>query len=53
MIQVHGVLLSPFVRKVRAVFEEKGLAYELNPVMPFGATDEFKRISPLGNRTCA
>jgi glutathione S-transferase len=48
MPTIHGVNASPFVRKIRAVFEEKGLAYDLNPVMPFGASDDFKRISPLG-----
>ena len=48
MPTIHGVNASPFVRKIRAVFEEKGLAYDLNPVMPFGTSDEFKKISPLG-----
>jgi glutathione S-transferase len=48
MPTIHGVNASPFVRKIRAFFEEKGLEYELNPVMPFGASDEFKKISPLG-----
>ncbi|MEE2662594.1 MAG: glutathione S-transferase family protein [Myxococcota bacterium] len=48
MPTIHGVNASPFVRKVRAVLEEKGVEYELNPVMPFGVSDEFKKISPLG-----
>jgi glutathione S-transferase len=48
MPTIHGVNASPFVRKVRAVLEEKGLEYELNPVMPFGVSDDFKKISPLG-----
>jgi glutathione S-transferase len=48
MPTIHGVNASPFVRKIRAVFEEKGLAYDLNPVMPFGTSDEFREISPLG-----
>ena len=48
MPTIHGVNASPFVRKVRVVLEEKGIAYELNPVMPFGQTPEFKAMSPLG-----
>jgi len=48
MPTIHGVNASPFVRKLRAVFEEKGLPYELNPVMPFAPTDEFLAMSPLG-----
>ena len=45
---VHGVNASPFVRKVRVVLEEKGVDYELNPVMPFGPSEEFLAMSPLG-----
>ncbi|MEZ4214971.1 MAG: glutathione S-transferase family protein [Myxococcota bacterium] len=48
MPTIHGVNASPFVRKVRAVLEEKGVAYELNPVMPFGPSAEFLAMSPLG-----
>ena len=48
MPTIHGVNASPFVRKVRVFFAEKGLDYELNPVMPFGMTEDFKKLSPLG-----
>lgn len=48
MLKVHGAGASPFVRKVRVVLAEKGLDYELNPVVPFGVSEEFKKISPLG-----
>ncbi len=48
MRTVHGVNASPFVRKVRVALEEKGLDYELNPVMPFNPPPEFMAISPLG-----
>jgi len=48
MITVHGANASPFVRKVRVVLAEKGLAYELEPVSPFGADAEFRKLSPLG-----
>lgn len=46
--KVHGVGASPFVRKVRVALAEKGLDYELEPVFPFGASADFKKISPLG-----
>jgi len=45
---VHGANASPFVRKVRVVLTEKGIAYTLNPVIPFGVSAEFKKKSPLG-----
>jgi glutathione S-transferase len=48
MRKVHGVGASPFVRKVRVALEEKGLEYELIPVMPMGVSEEFRQISPLG-----
>jgi len=46
---VYGVSLSPFVRKVCAVLEEKALPFELKVVVPGGdPPQEFKEISPLG-----
>ena len=45
---IHGVNASPFVRKVRVAMLEKGLEYDLEPVMPIGVSDEFKKLSPLG-----
>jgi glutathione S-transferase len=48
MPTVHGVNASPFVRKVRVALAEKGIAYDLIPVMPMGQTQEFLAISPLG-----
>lgn len=45
---VHGVPLSPFVRKVRLVLEEKGVPYELRPLVPFPKTPELLAVSPLG-----
>lgn len=48
MPTIHGVNASPFVRKVRVAMAEKGLEYDLEPVMPIGVSDEFKKLSPLG-----
>lgn len=46
--RLHGVNASPFVRKVRVALAEKGVDYELVPVMPMGVSAEFRKISPLG-----
>lgn len=48
MPTIHGAPVSPFVRKVRAYMKERGLAYELTPVMPGSDDPEFRKISPLG-----
>lgn len=51
-ILLHGANGSPFVRKVRILLEEKSLAYEQNPMVPFGVSDEYKQKSPLGKIPC-
>ncbi len=48
MIKLHGVALSPFVRKVMLCLELKGLAYENLPVFPGAEDPEFRALSPLG-----
>ena len=45
---VYGVNASPFVRKVRVFLAEKGLEYQLDPVIPGQAPPDYKQISPLG-----
>ena len=52
MSVLHGAALSPFVRKTRAALAEKGIAYELDPVLPFGQSDEYMAMSPLGKIPC-
>jgi glutathione S-transferase len=49
MLIVHGISLSPYVRKVRAVLAEKHLSYESRPVVAPGPED-FARISPSWRR---
>ena len=44
---LHGVSLSPFVRKVRAVLGIKGIEYDLVPVMPGAMDPAFLAKSPL------
>lgn len=51
MPTVHGVPLSPFVRKVRVALFEKGVSHDVVPVIPMPpAQDEpaFRKMSPLG-----
>ena len=48
MIKVHGVPLSPFVRKVLLVLDYKGIEFENIPVFPGSDEPEFRAISPLG-----
>lgn len=49
---IHGANLSPFVRKLRVAMVEKGLPYELKPLIPFGVAAEYKKKSPLGKIPC-
>lgn len=48
MITVHGIPLSPFVRKVLLTLEYKGLEHTVNPVFPASEEEAFRKISPLG-----
>ncbi len=45
---VYGISVSPYVRKVRVALAEKGVAYDLDPVVPLNVSAEYKKISPLG-----
>ena len=45
---LYGASASPFVRKVRVVLAEKGLAYEREDLIPINVSPEFRKISPLG-----
>lgn len=45
--RIIGAPASPYVRKVMAVCDLKGVAYRIDPIIPFQGNDEFSRLSPL------
>lgn len=44
---VIGGPISPYVRKVLAVCELKGVRYRIDPIVPFFGDDRFSELSPL------
>lgn len=46
-LKIIGSFVSPYVRKVLACMNLKGLAYEVDPITPFYGNEEFERLSPL------
>jgi glutathione S-transferase len=46
-ITIIGAPVSPYVRKVMAVCDLKGVPYRIDPIIPFQGNDEFSRLSPL------
>lgn len=48
MPTLHGVSASPYVRKVQAVLNTKGIDYTINPLIPFGDKSELLALNPLG-----
>jgi glutathione S-transferase len=44
---IVGNYLSPYVRKVLLALELKGIAYEIDPIVPFFGNDAFSKLSPL------
>lgn len=44
---LHGVALSPFVRKIRIVLNEKELDYKMKTVIPYATREEYSQINPL------
>ena len=46
-LTVIGSFVSPYVRKVLACLELKGLDYAVDPITPFFGNEEFSRLSPL------
>ena len=50
--KIIGAAASPFVRKTRVFFAEKGLPYDYEPLIPFNVPAEYKKKSPLGKIPC-
>ena len=46
-MKIIGSFVSPYVRKVLACLELKGVDYEIDPITPFFGNDEFEALSPL------
>jgi glutathione S-transferase len=46
-VRIVGSFLSPYVRKVLVTLENKGISYQVDPIVPFYGDDEFTRLSPL------
>ena len=46
-LTIIGSFVSPYVRKVLACLNLKGLAFEVDPITPFFGNDEYERLSPL------
>lgn len=46
-VQIIGTYLSPYVRKVLIFLEQKGIPYEIDPIVPFFGDDRFSKLSPL------
>lgn len=46
-VSIIGSPISPYVRKVLAVLELKGIAYRIDPIAPFVGNEAFTRLSPL------
>jgi len=46
-VTIIGSFVSPYVRKVLACLNLKGVAYEVDPITPFFGNDAFERLSPL------
>jgi glutathione S-transferase len=46
-VLVIGSYLSPYVRKVLVALARKGVAYEIDPIVPFFGDDRFAELSPL------
>jgi len=44
---IIGSYLSPYVRKVLVCLHEKGLPYEIDPIVPFFGDERFSQVSPV------
>ncbi len=46
-VEVIGSYISPYVRKVLACLDIKGVAYRIDPIVPFYGNEQFTLLSPV------
>jgi glutathione S-transferase len=46
-VRIVGSYLSPYVRKALVVLDLKGIAYEIDPIVPFLGDERFSAVSPV------
>jgi glutathione S-transferase len=46
-VTIVGSYISPYVRKVLVCLDLKGVAYAIDPIVPFFGNEDFGRISPV------
>ncbi len=46
-VRIIGNYLSPYVRKVLVVLDQKNIPYAIDPIVPFFGDDRFTAVSPL------
>jgi glutathione S-transferase len=46
-VSIIGSYLSPYVRKALVCLDLKGIAYEIDPIIPFMGDERFSRLSPI------
>jgi glutathione S-transferase len=46
-VRIVGSYLSPYVRKALVFLHLKGIAYEIDPIVPFFGDDRFSALSPV------
>jgi glutathione S-transferase len=46
-VTIVGSYISPYVRKVLVCLDLKGVAYQIDPIVPFYGDEKFAKISPV------
>jgi len=46
-VEIIGSYVSPYVRKVLACLDIKGVTYRIDPIVPFYGNDEFTALNPV------
>jgi len=49
-MKIIGSYISPYVRKVLVCLDIKGIAYEIDPLIPYFGGEEFSRLIPSSGR---